>query len=104
MLGREIIRRLEHSEEFSEPHTGQKLYNENRSELCNSHISPFFSHIFYLHREFEAPDKKSAPFREPKNDYFCIRIRRANRLSSILNSACAWFLSQKERMERIPIP
>ena len=26
MLGREIIRRLEHSEEFSEPHTGQNVW------------------------------------------------------------------------------
>ena len=26
MLGREIIRRLEHSEEFREPHTGQNVW------------------------------------------------------------------------------
>jgi len=30
MLGREIIRRLEHSEEFSEPHTGQNVWPRQR--------------------------------------------------------------------------
>ena len=41
MLGREIIRRLEHSEEFSEPHTGQNVWRANGVRPLQKGAAPY---------------------------------------------------------------